>query len=566
MARTVLKSKYRSDSVRLFMQDVLDNDYYLFVAGQEEEGVINSRETDNDFFEKLLFGKKIKDEEIFFMIKNYPWEFQKVYTQYDDRVDLADTNYYAVVYPENNRTGNYRLYKCLFNNYGAPSTSPPNYTDGQPNQEYETSDGYVWKFMYEIPVTRFDRFNAIGYVPIEKVFNQDDGTIDPGSGDDKGPIDQIFVENNIDNIGYDKVFGKVRTVVRQRNSIQSIILKASDSSADFDAISNYYSSYSLYITSYDSDIFEIDTYTFNSNAGEATVTLRENTNANIIQENATFQIFPRIEILGDGTGAQAIPIINDAGTITKVKMIERGSGYTRAIARVQTPKFGFDTSDTGLDVPAILRPIISPPNGHGTNLIDELSCKHALIYSSFEEEDNEILPTSNRFANIALIRNPKFKISEGESSPNVFDNRIRLSLPNNTLTVDEIVTQIETDTEKLFYDNNPSDGFKKVRFSGRIHEVTNDDVYISQYAGPFPHDVDDSLPSFGGQDFSDISLDVELPLYSSQDEILNINKDGTGVTISPYFQKTGDIYYHSSLFPLERTEDSREQFKIILEF
>lgn len=60
MARTVLKSKYRSDSVRLFMQDVLDNDYYLFVAGQEEEGVINSRETDNDFFEKLLFGKKNK--------------------------------------------------------------------------------------------------------------------------------------------------------------------------------------------------------------------------------------------------------------------------------------------------------------------------------------------------------------------------------------------------------------------------------------------------------------------------------------------------------------------------
>lgn len=566
MARTVLTSKYRSDNVRLFIQDVLDNNYYLFVSGQEEKGVINTKDTDNDFFEKVLFGKKIKDEEIFFMIKNYPWSFQTVYTQYDDQTDLTNTNYYAVVYPENNRTGVYRIYKCLFNNYGALSTSPPNYTEGQPNQEYQTSDGYVWKFMYEISAIRFDKFNAVGYVPIEKVFNQDDGTIDSvGYGDGKSSIDQIFVENNEDNIGYEEISGKVVEVVRDEfNAISSVRLQSDGNivTDSFDAISNYYSGYSFYVTSFNSQLYEIDVYTFNRD-GTATITLKGNIVNEIIQENATFQIFPKVEILGDGVGAEAIPVINDEGTITKIKMINTGSGYTRAKARIPTPKFGFDTSETGLDVPAILRPILSPANGHGTNLIDELGCKHALIYTSFEEADNTIIPTSNQFANIAIIKNPLFKT---DPEPDVFDNRIRLNLPGNSLAVDEIITQLEVDPTSPFFDDDSLDGYDKFRFSGRIHEATNDDVYICQYMGAYPNDVDDTPPSYGGQDFSDISLNVELPLYSSQSEILQINKDGTGVTISPYYQKTGDIYYHSSLFPLIRTEDSREQFKIILEF
>jgi hypothetical protein len=84
--------------------------------------------------------------------------------------------------------------------------------------------------------------------------------------------------------------------------------------------------------------------------------------------------------------------------------------------------------------------------------------------------------------------------------------------------------------------------------------------------------------SFANTDFSDISLNINLPIRSSQNQILSINTDNDpayppeydisypGFSISPYVQRTGEVYYMNNFFPITRTEESREQFKILLEF
>lgn len=550
---TVITSKYRSDTSRLFVDDVLMNDYYLFVSSTVNTSVENTNNSKRDFLEKTLFGKRIDPDEVFFMIRNIRWTTNLVYDQYDDSVDLSQKNYYAVVYPDDNDTGDYRIYKCLFNNYGAESLNPPNYNENTPNQTYVMTDGYVWKFMYALSVLEFEKYNTRGYIPLPK--NSNTGIISVYTEENTtSSIDQVFVINSTTNRGYESVSGFISDVNRDNGRVV-----ISGTPADFNVIENYYTGYSLYVTANTgSQVYEINTYQYNSLTGGATVTLVGGApNDGILINLAECQIVPRIVIRGDGSGAIAIPRVSASGNISGVTVLSGGSGYKNAIAFIPDP-FAFDPDSLeSLDERVALRPVLSPVGGHGTNFVDELSCRHVLSFIDLTEADNEVIPDSNSFGSIGIVKNPRFK---GLENPDVFDNRIELLLNEHSLSVNEIVTQIETA-------NTASDFFGEVRFKGKVHAISNNTVYISEYMGPYPDDVDDSQEIYANTDFSDISLKIELPILSSQNQVLVINTDnGPGFEISNYIQRSGEVYYMTSFAPITRTENSREQFKIILEF
>lgn len=565
---TIITSKYRSDMVRLFVDDVTLNDYYLFVSGTSNTSTSNTSDSKTRFLERTIFGKKITREEVFFMVRNYPWEPDTVYDQYDDTVDLSGKKYYTIVYPGNNETGDYRVYKCLFNNYGAPSENPPNYNETTPDQVYIMPDGYVWKFLFAISETDFDKYNTRGYIPLPNA-----NTV---VSSETSNIDQIFVTNPTENRGYEKVDGVITSVVGD-----SIVISAAAS--ELSAIENYYARYSLYVTNEItkvSQVYEIDTYVYNPSLGTAVIRLVEDflpdgviVNPEVVPGVPTpvfakFSLVPRIEIRGDGTGAVAIPNISD-GSIVGVTVLNKGSGYTRAVATVPDP-YAFDpTTLNSLDARVSLRPILSPKGGHGSNLVDELSCRHVLTYVGITTTDNNIIPTTNDFTSVGLVRNPEFKTLE---YPDTFDNRIELALDSHSLSVNETITQIETS-------NTASDFYNEVRFSGKVHEIANNNiVYISEYMGAYPNDVDDTGALYANTDFSDISLRLDLPLLSSQNQVIQINTDNNpayppgydfnypGFKLSPYVQRSGEVYYMHRFFPITRTDESREQFKLILEF
>jgi hypothetical protein len=560
MVGTVVTSNYRADLTRLFVEEVAINNYYLFVSNTDDVIVSNSKKSKINFLENTLFGKRIDPDEVFFMIRNYPWLINNVYDQYDDIEDLSDKRYYAVVYPENNQTGDYRIYKCLFNNYGAQSINPPNFSPSTPDQIYRMADGYVWKFMFALSEFDFERYNTIGYIPIpnEIIAN----TSANSSTTDTSFIDQIFVTNPSSNRGYEKVDGNIFEINTTTNEIviSEIIVNS------LSAIENYYSGYTFYVTNSnnDSQAYEVLTYVYNPSTKRATIKLFEGTPADgILVEAASYVLLPRVEIRGDGAGAVAIANVSNTGVIDSVTVLNNGSGYTSAEAFISDP-FGFDPNSLEtLDERVILRPILSTVNGHGTNLVDELSCRHALVSTNITEFDNSIISAANEFASVGIVRNPEFKTV----APNIFDNRIELALDSHSLLQDEIITQVETeDTSSQF--------FNDVRFRGKVHEVSNNFVYICEYMGPFPNDAD----NFANTDFTDISLKINLPLLSSQNEVLVINTDNNpaypdeydinypGFSLSPYVQRSGEVYYMSSFLPITRTEASRERFKILLEF
>ncbi len=84
---------------------------------------------------------------------------------------LEDCDFYVV-------TDEYNVYKCLDNNNGAYSRNKPTGTQLEP---IKTADGYVWKFMYNIPINLRNKFYTDEYIPVVSALTNhfySNGTID----------------------------------------------------------------------------------------------------------------------------------------------------------------------------------------------------------------------------------------------------------------------------------------------------------------------------------------------------------------------------------------------------
>lgn len=90
MAET-LTSLLKTDTVRLFYDDLQANDFYVFVSSvtrpdEDRINVNNSIKSKNIFLDNVIFGKKILNDDCKFMIRYYPWQEGQTFIQYDDSV------------------------------------------------------------------------------------------------------------------------------------------------------------------------------------------------------------------------------------------------------------------------------------------------------------------------------------------------------------------------------------------------------------------------------------------------------------------------------------------------
>ena len=544
---SVITSSYRTYNTKNFIEDMVantsPNEYYVFGSDINISAAVNSEFSKNDFLENVLFGKKIQPESVFYLIDNNRWTFGTIFDQYDDREDLTDKKFYTIVYPTDNTTGDYRVFKCLFNNYNAPSTQPPNYIEIQNEQIYRTSDGYVWKYMYAITPIDFEKYRVLSYVPI----------IGENSGDipiSKSSISAIILNNPDTNRGYEYRTGVIDEVSSQNITISSRNKNLSN-------IEDFYTNQNFYVISNDNNaifngqptLYTIDTYKYDELKAQAIITIKENIDLlasnSPIKKNYTFRIFPRVEISGDGAGAIARPYFPDGADevigdnvknrITSIEILKPGSGYTNATARIINPALGFDTlGSNSLDIEAILRPILSPKGGHASNFAEELKSRRALIYNTFADTENFApennpgdlkIPSSNVYTKVGIVKNPVFT----GNSPDIFDNRLFLSLNSSVLEQNEFVTQ-----SNLIGDTT---------FTAQVHEIRNDGAFLCNYHGPYKNYAVETSTEKG---YSDIPINLKRPIVSSQGQVLSINTDEiTGeyiVARPPYVQKTGEVY------------------------
>jgi len=234
---STVTSSYRTYNASNFIEDVnteiSGNEYYIFGSSTTISKSTNSEFSKREFLEKTLFGKKISTDDTFYLIDNNRWVSGTVFDQYDDTEDLSTKKFYAIVYPGDNLTGDYRVFKCLFNNYNSPVSDPPNYLNIDNEQTYRSADGYVWKYMYSIDSLDFEKYRVLSYVPI--IVNTDTGTA-PIS---ERSIGNIFVTNPGENKGYDYI-------------AKGLVLRVTETEIEIAAqnlstVPNYYAGQNFYI-------------------------------------------------------------------------------------------------------------------------------------------------------------------------------------------------------------------------------------------------------------------------------------------------------------------------------
>lgn len=154
------------------------NLWLFFARSDDWGGGLPPDPTDNqdaafDIYDQMLGLKKINASNIRGVIRNNTWQSGTIYDIYRNdygtevsnnqyisglnfEVKLYETNYYVV-------TSEFKVYKCLNNNNATASTEEPTSTSSAP---FTTTDGYVWKYMYSVSASDFEKFKTDDYIPI----------------------------------------------------------------------------------------------------------------------------------------------------------------------------------------------------------------------------------------------------------------------------------------------------------------------------------------------------------------------------------------------------------------
>ena len=122
-----------------------------------------------DIWKNMIGGKRISGNNIRHAIPRVDWVSGVVYDEYSDTMDSIEqlniNNRFYVFTPEHN------VYKCLSNNGGAPSTVMPNIL--VTTTHFQTSDGYIWKYMYSLNAEEKLRFLTSSFMPVKTISESD---------------------------------------------------------------------------------------------------------------------------------------------------------------------------------------------------------------------------------------------------------------------------------------------------------------------------------------------------------------------------------------------------------
>ena len=517
MARITTNS-FRSILVHNFIDMIENENVYIMGSSTSKDSydISKSNRYSNNFLERVIFGKQILSDDIRPMITFIPWSSGTVYDQYDDTEELENKNFYIISEPEGDG-GDYHIFKCLFNNNGTPSITKPifdqNLYEANLNYIFDSAsdDGYIWKYMFSVSSASVRKYQSGDLFPIERDQFVEDSA--------KQSIDVILVENIDDNSGYEKIEGSFVDIISPEENIDRFIIRTEQY---FNPVRGFYVDRVIFVQKDQSstdigarqykitdsgeneegDLY-IDVIDYNSGDFE------------ISTSNDTFTILPRVEIEGAGTGAEALAIV-EGDSIVKIKMLTSGEGFYNATASIK----GFELDANNINE-AILRPVISPREGHGSNPSRELYSNKICISKIIFDNIEDIVPSTNTYTRLGIVKTPEFT-----DQVISFDNRLYLELETITgLDVGQEVTQ--------------QNGFKAI-----IHEVGMNGVYLVDYVNILTD-----------------AIEINEPIMTEIGD-LEINN----VEYSLYQQRTGNVLYITQFEPFDRFENSSEQIKIIIDF
>ena len=356
------------------------------------EFVNSINETHYQLYDSMLFGKHVTADDIAFMAKLIEWESGAIYDSYDDQVaDLQTKNFFVASI----ESGNYHIFKCIYNGGGVPSTDRPLFSEtGADDELYILDDGYHWKYMATTTVVQWNKFKTSDYMPIFPNANVSANAV-------SGAIDHILLlDGGSQNNNYaNGTFSAVN--VASNNLIHSIVSDTVTLSSNAD----FYQNASLYISSGpgEGQLRNINEYIVTGSERRVQIDRAFDITPGI---NSVFEISPRVVIRGDGANAQARSVIDPNGnTVSDIIIINRGSEYTYAdVEIVANTGIVGETTTTA----ATSRAIIPPPGGHGYDILSELNATRVGISVNYNGNESGTIAGSNDYRTVALLKDPLF--------------------------------------------------------------------------------------------------------------------------------------------------------------
>lgn len=175
MATSLLKFSLKTNLVKSVISEIVSNVskyYYVYChpgSWTDEtvaEPVSDSFEYENSTRNESLLYKQIDSNDIAAVITRINWQAGYTFDMYDEyssdnpafsgATALENAEFYCL-------TDDYNVYKCLFNNNANPSSVRPTGTSTTP---IVLDDGYIWKYMYTVPLSVRNKFLTATAMPV----------------------------------------------------------------------------------------------------------------------------------------------------------------------------------------------------------------------------------------------------------------------------------------------------------------------------------------------------------------------------------------------------------------
>lgn len=238
-----------------------------------------------------------------------------------------------------------------------------------------------------------------------------------------------------------------------------------------------------------------------------------------------------VNILGDGLNARIGNVfLSGANTIDRITLNTTGSGYTFANVSIL---------DSGGGSNATARAIVSPINGHGSDVLTELGARYVMINTRLNyAEGGGDFPVVNDYRRIGIVKNPISNATSTMATETTLDATITLNLSNvtGTFALDENIRGDNTNSNAFIVSANAN--------------VSSGNVTI-RYITP-------------------IELFAGNIIFSAGETIRGANSLAVGTisTITPAEVKknTGQILYVENRAKITRASDQAENIHIVIEF
>jgi len=420
MATTQLvTNNYRLHMAQQFINSFTGaaNTIYYAYAGQATPSATTPTSYDNpqttqfNAYNTMLFGKRLTPSDVALMTNYYPWNSGTVYAMYDDSDTTLSSKQFFVCVSQNS---NYYVFKCLYNNKGAPSTYPPTFSDTAADDDfYQTADGYQWKYMYKITSGDFKKFSTSLYIPVTPDANVTANAI-------YGAVDVILTTSG--GSGYRNYFsGKFNTntafVTSTLIQLANVVFANSSTSVYASTnnvvtpstITGLYDQCYLYITNGTGKGQYRSISSHSANTSGVYLFL-ESSFVVTPDSTSSFEITPRVVVKNatalndDDPAVYARALINStSNSVSSVQILSRGSNVFSATA------FIYASPAVGVASDAVLQVITPPIGGHGANAAAELYASRVGVSITFANSyTDSTLPAYGSYSSVGLIKNPMF--------------------------------------------------------------------------------------------------------------------------------------------------------------